>query len=257
MRIRNKTIEAPPPFKGGFLRSVSLKRDRVPSFEAYPYNIPAVKNLGLLRLHPRVTFFVGENGSGKSTLIEAMAAAIGYNPEGGSRNLLFSTRRTESPLHEALSIERGVQREGDGFFLRAESFYNVATAVDDLDVARSHGGISLHAQSHGESFLSLISGRFHGGGLYLLDEPEAALSPNRQLTTLSVFHDLVSRRESQLLIATHSPILLTYPDATIYQLDETGIGEIAYEDADVFKTTRDFLANREAYLRHLCGDSAQ
>jgi predicted ATPase len=192
----------------GFVREVMLDRDRVPSFDQYPFSIPAVLGLDRLAVHPRVTFLVGENGSGKSTLIEAIAVAAGFNAEGGSKNFSFATRRSESSLHTALRVVRGVRREKDGFFLRAESFFNVATYVDQVGVTGGYGERSLHEQSHGESFLALATNRLRGNGLYLFDEPEAALSPSRQLSLLKVIDALARRGSSQFVIATHSPILM-------------------------------------------------
>lgn len=243
----------------GFLRWIELQRDDVPSFDVYPFAIPAVRGLDRLDLDPKITFLVGENGSGKSTLLEAIAIAAGFNPEGGSKNFKFATRSSESALHRYLRVIRAPTRERDGFFLRAESYFNVATQIDALDaepgpgppLIESYGGVSLHEQSHGESFLSLVEHRFRGHGLYLLDEPEAALSPRRQLTLLAHLHDLVERRASQLVIATHSPILLAYPGARLYHLDGDGLRPIAYEDTEHVQVTRDFLLAPERYFRHL------
>jgi predicted ATPase len=165
-----------------FIKSVKLKRTRVPSFKKYPFNIPAILHLDELHFRSPVTFFIGENGTGKSTLLEAIAIAAGFNSEGGSKNFRFATRATHSPLHEFLRLVRSGIRPRDGYFLRAESFYNVATAAEDYGVDDAYGGDSLHAQSHGESFMSLVLHRLHGQGLYLFDEPEAALSPTRQLS---------------------------------------------------------------------------
>lgn len=237
---------------GGFVRSVVLLRDRVPSFDIYPYCLPAVRSLETLPLHDKVTFLIGENGAGKSTLIEAMAVAAGFNAEGGSRHFNFATRRTESDLHQALRLIRSPRRQRTGFFLRAESLYNVATTIDDLEVVDPYGGRSLHAQSHGESFLALAVNRFGPEGLYFLDEPEAALSPTRQLALLALIDDHVQQRGSQFVVATHSPILMAYPDATIYQLSaEAGIQTVAYEDTEHFKLTRDFLNDRPSFFREL------
>ncbi|MCE9576802.1 MAG: AAA family ATPase [Deltaproteobacteria bacterium] len=233
-----------------FVRAVELLRDRVPSFEVYPFAIPAIRTLESLALHPQVTFLVGENGSGKSTLIEAIAQAAGFNAEGGSKNFSFATRPESSALKDALRLVRGMRRERDGFFLRAESFYNAATYVDETG-ASGYGDRSLHAQSHGESFLALANHRFRGDGLYLLDEPEAALSPSRQLSLLKIIDQLVRQRGSQFVIATHSPILMAYPRATIYALGVDGAAPIAYEDTEHFQLTRDFLASPARFFRHL------
>src|SRR5215471_3310837 len=218
--------------------SVSLLRDRVPSFDKYPFSIPAIRNMASLQLHPRVTFLVGENGSGKSTLLEGIAVAAGFNSEGGGRNFRFATRDSTSELHGYLRLSRSHRRPRTGYFLRAESFFNVATRIEDLDrepalaprVIESYGGRSLHEQSHGESFLALIKNRFGAGGLYMLDEPEAALSPANQLAFLRGIHDSVTSGQSQFLIASHSPIILAYPDATIYVLSIDGISSVPYED---------------------------
>lgn len=241
-----------------FVHSISLRRDKVPSFDEYPYSLPVVRNLTSLSLHPNVTFLVGENGTGKSTLLEAVAVALGFNAEGGSRNFGFSTRASHSPLHGVLAIAKGLKRPRDGFFLRAESFFNVATEIEKLDaepsgarhIIDSYGGRSLHEQSHGESFFTLLLERFGGNGLYLLDEPEAALSPARQLALLARLHQLV-RLNSQFIIATHSPIVMAYPDATIYLLANQAITRVSYKDTEHYAVTREFLNKPEAMLREL------
>jgi predicted ATPase len=217
--------------------------------EAYPFNLPAVRGLHSLAFHPSVTFLVGENGSGKSTLIEALAVAWGFNPEGGGREHRFGTRDSHSPLHRFIRPIRSPQRVQDGFFLRAESFFTVATYLEGARASR-FGAKGLHEQSHGESFFALFDNRFIGDGLYILDEPEAALSPSRQLSFLAKLHELVLAR-SQLIIATHSPIILGYPDAWIYQVSEHGIDRVDYEDTDHFQVTRNFLNRREAMLEIL------
>jgi predicted ATPase len=235
-----------------FLRSVRLLRDEVQSFSSYPFSIPAVRSLHELELHPHVTYFVGENGSGKSTLVEAIAVAAGFNAEGGSQHFNFSTRRSESTLHTCLRLVRGTRRPKSGYFLRAESLYNVATQVDgNVTALESHGGRSLHEQSHGESFLALLKNRFFPNGLYILDEPEAALSPLRQLSLLTAIDALVRGGGSQFIISTHSPIVLAYPDARIYLLGPDGMTQVAYEDTEQFALTRDFLLNKDRYLRRL------
>ena len=233
-----------------YVGRVSLLRDKVDTFYRYPFSLPAIKYFEHIDLHPNVTFIVGENGSGKSTLLEAIAVALGFNAEGGSKNFRFDTRRSHSELHEFLRIARGYKSPQDGFFLRAESFFNVATEIENLGVDSSYGGRSLHEQSHGESFMTLMRERFRDHGLYILDEPEAALSPSRQLETLTRIHELV-QQQSQFIIATHSPILMAYPDAAIFQCGRGGIGPIAYEDTEHFRITRDFLTHREKLLRVL------
>ena len=174
---------------------------------------------------------------------------MGLQP--GRRNFNFSTQQTHSPLAQYLKLVRGPYRAKDGFFLRAESFYNVATEIDRLDtdgtLVRSYGGISLHGQSHGESFLSLMLHRFGGQGLYLLDEPESALSPTRQLAALSVIHQLV-QQDSQFIIATHSPILMAYPQAEILVLDEEGLHVTPYRQTEHYQLTRRFLEAPEKML---------
>ena len=217
---------------------------------AYPFDL---RGLERLELHPKVTFLVGENGSGKSTLIEALAVAWGFNAEGGSRNFNFGTRPTHSPLHRFIRPVRGRLRPTDGFFLRAESFYNAASYVEEVGVGRAYGERPLHEQSHGESFFSLFENRFRGDGLYILDEPEAALSPSRQLSFLTRLHDLI-RARSQFIIATHLPIILGYPDCAIWRASEHGLEQVAYEDTDAYQTTRAFLNHRPTMLRTLLED---
>lgn len=241
-----------------YIRSISLKRDKIEAFDHFPLSLPVVKALGQLELHPKVTFFIGENGSGKSTFLEAIAVSLGFNPEGGTKNFSFTTRSSHSTLHEYLRIAKGVHRPRDGFFLRAESFFNVATNIEQLDaepsfgppIINSYGFRSLHEQSHGESFLALMMNRFGGKGVYILDEPEAALSPQRQLAVLSRMHDLVIDT-SQFIIATHSPILMAYPDAWIYQFQSDGIRKVEYEETEHFQITRDFLVNPRRTLEIL------
>ena len=243
----------------GYLRAVRLMRDTVSDFSVYPFSIPSIRSLDELELDSKVTFLIGENGSGKSTLIEAIAVLAGFNPEGGTKNFKFDTRRSESCLHKFMRPVRGTRRPRDGFFLRAESYFNVATEIERLDkepgrgasIIDSYGGVSLHEQSHGESFLALAIHRFGGDGLYILDEPEAALSPQRQLTLLSIIHELVEARASQFVIATHSPILMAYPGALIYRLGTEEIERVAYEDTEHYLITRDFLNAPERYFQRL------
>lgn len=252
MARKSKPPSWDPP--GGFLRTVQLLREEVPSFDEFPFSIPAIRTLDRLDLDPGVTFLVGENGSGKSTLIEAIAGAAGFNAEGGSKNFNFSTVDTSTELSRYLRLVRKVHRETDGFFLRAESFFNVATQVDELGVLRGYGGKSLHAQSHGESFMALATNRFLGHGLYLLDEPEAALSHTRQLALLRLIHEFVRSEHSQFVVATHSPILTACPGATILELSEEGIRQVQYEETHLYDTYRRFLLDRERVLRYLLED---
>ncbi len=221
---------------GPYLLHMELLRDRISDPEAFPYHLPAVHGLTTLMFHPKVTFLIGENGSGKSTVLEAVAAAYGLNPEGGSRNFNFATRASHSPLDECIRLAKTIATPGDSYFLRAESFYNVASEIERLDkepggppIISAYGGRSLHEQSHGESFFALFKNRFRDNGLYLMDEPEAALSPKRQLEFLALLHDYI-KRGAQFVIATHSPIIMAYPDARIYLLDGEGIRDIAYTD---------------------------
>jgi predicted ATPase len=236
--------------KRSFLNAVRLERQLVESFNEYPFCIPAVRHLQRLEFHPAVTFFVGENGSGKSTLLEALAVKLGFNAEGGSKNFQFATHETHSCLHEFIRVERGVGHATDNYFLRAESFYNLATEIENLGVQYGYGKESLHHQSHGEAFLSLLSNRLQGDGIYLFDEPEAALSPQRQLSVLTLLHRLVYH-QSQIVIATHSPILLAYPNARIYQFAEDGIKEIKYIETEHYQITKDFLNRHERMLEIL------
>jgi predicted ATPase len=203
-----------------------------------------------------VTLFAGENGSGKSTLIEAIAVAAGFNAEGGSRNVTVSTRASHSDLHKHIRLVRGTRRPRSGYFLRAESFFNVATYIEQLGdpgIAAAYGDRPLHERSHGESFIALVQHRFGPKGLYILDEPEAALSLRGNLALMRRMHELVAEG-SQFIISTHSPILLGYPDAKIYVLSSEGIAETAYEKTEVVELTRAFLDGREQFLRHLFQD---
>jgi predicted ATPase len=236
-----------------FVMRMQLVRERIADPAAYPFSIPAIAAVDGLSLHPRVTYFVGENGSGKSTLLEGIAVAAGFNPEGGTTNFRFSTRSSESTLGAALRLVRSTRRPRTGFFLRAESFFNVATQVEQLGVGHSYGGRSLHEQSHGESFIALALHRFGPEGLYVLDEPEAALSPLRQMSMLRRMHDLVGQG-CQFVVATHAPILLAYPDAWIYELDEKGLRRVEYDETATVRTTREFLADREGMLGDLFSD---
>lgn len=224
-------------------------------FDRYPFNIPAVREIGSIEFHPQVTFFVGENGAGKSTVLEALAVALGFSAEGGTRNTRFSTTASAaSPLHESLRLARGVPAPRDAFFLRAESFFNLASYMDEVGgTDEGYGVASLHGRSHGEVFMAVLLNKLRGQGLYLLDEPEAALSPNRQLAALRVIHDL-AEAGSQFIIATHSPILLAYPNARILVFDGSGITEMAYEDTEHYAVTRDFLNHHPRRLAQLLAD---
>lgn len=241
-----------------YVTQVQLRREKVPSFDCYPFSLAAIKHLDALELHPKVTFVVGENGSGKSTLLEAIAVAWGFNPEGGTKNFRFNTRRSHSSLYECLRLVKTIKRARDGFFLRAESFFNLATEIEHLDkepafgppIIDSYGGRSLHEQSHGESFFALMQNRFGGSGFYVLDEPEAALSPSRQLAMILRMRELVDTN-SQFVIATHSPILMAYPDAWIYQIGSNGLSRVALEDTEHFVVAKRVLNDPHGQIARL------
>jgi predicted ATPase len=245
----------PPP--DAFIRSAELRDpEEGEERDGFPWNLPVAAALDdSLALHPKVTYVVGENGSGKSTLVEALAVAAGLNPEGGSSNFTFATRESHSPLGDAVRLVRGARRPRTDFFLRAESLFTTATYLDDLGegALAAYGDRSLHEQSHGESFLAVLVERFGPNGLYLLDEPEAALSTQNCLTLLRRVHDLVGEG-SQFVIATHSPLVLAYPDATIYEVGEHGVDVVAWEDTQPVALTRSFLGARERFLDRLLTD---
>jgi predicted ATPase len=242
-------------FKSPFLKGV-----RTPAATAlnrkFPFNIPCFgKGIDISITKP-VTIFVGENGAGKSTLLEAIAAHCGFNPGGGNRNHLYGTNdESSSLLAQSLRLS-WFPKISSGFFLRAESFFNFASYVDELakedpGIVAAYGGKSLHEQSHGESFLSLFKNRFGRQGIYILDEPEAALSPARQLAFLALLHDLEHTGLTQFIIATHSPILLTYPSASLFSMDGCSIQKINCQDTEHYKLTKSFLDCPERYYRHL------
>ncbi|WOX55730.1 MULTISPECIES: AAA family ATPase [unclassified Methanoculleus] len=234
-----------------YVTGIKLAKD-IPS-DNYLYDLPVIKHLQDMEELPiskHVTFFVGENGIGKSTLIEAIAVSMGFNPEGGTINFNFSTEDSHSELYRYLTVCKGVKRHKDGFFLRAESFYNVATNIDRVRAIPSYGGVSLHAQSHGESFMALVENRFGGNGLYILDEPEAALSPSRLLQLMCCIDDLV-KHNSQFIISTHSPILMAFPDAEVFELSEKGINSIPYQETEHFRITKQFVNAPEKMLKYL------
>jgi len=247
-----------------YLRRVELLREKIEHPEAYPFNLPAVKELESIDFHDRVTYIIGENGVGKSTLLEAIAVAWGFNPEGGTLNFNFATAETHSPLHRHLRLIRGTARPQDGFFFRAESYYNVATTIDELDkepcaggkIIDSYGGRSLHEQSHGEAFFATFMHRFGSDGLFILDEPEAALSPVRQLAMLTRIHEL-ARSGGQFIISTHSPLLMAYPHSRLYNLTSGGIQECGLEETEHYIVTREFLNHREQMLERLLSDEEE
>lgn len=243
-----------------FIRSASINWDDVDP-DSYLRAIPALAHLDDLDLDRPLTFFAGENGTGKSTLLEAIAVAYGFNPEGGTLNYRFQTYNDVSDLCQAMRLQRSLSRPDTGYFLRAESFFNVASQAEVYRTEggfgevpkevyyRRYGGRSFHEQSHGESFFALVSG-FDGHGLYLLDEPEAALSPQRQL---SLFYELatLSQQGAQFIIASHSPILLGMPNAHIYAFDESGVHSVAYEETSSYQVTELFINNRDSLLKNL------
>lgn len=230
-------------------------------FDQYPFSLNIIKNLKNIEFPTQVTFFVGENGTGKSTILESIAAKIGFGPEGGSKNINFKTSAENTYTGSQLLAEHLTlswrMKPVNGYFFRAESFFNVANYIDYLqqdcggNAYVSYGGKSLHEQSHGESFLSFFQSRLGTNGLFIFDEPEAALSPQRQLVLLSIIHEMCKNPNSQFIIATHSPILLAYPNATIYSCDLGILTSIAYNDTEHYRITKNFLDNPDLYLRHL------
>ena len=233
------------------INSVMIDWDKI-NRDSYLRDIDAINNVDHIKFTHSVTFFVGENGSGKSTLLEAIAIAYGFNPEGGTRNYYFSTYDSHSELCSAIRLSQGVRRARYGYFLRAESFYNVATKEEEY--SRQPGGRPqhFHEKSHGESFLALVQNSFRAGGLYLLDEPEAALSPQRQLTLLLEI-DRCVKEGSQFIIVTHSPILLALPGAEILSFDDGPVHPCSYEDTDSYQVMSMFINNREQILHRLLG----
>jgi len=248
MASRKSQRKSVSNFGAPYLRRIRSDSERMGGSH-FPFTISAFGGGIALDLPTPVTFFVGENGSGKSTLLEALAEICGFNPEGGSRDHHREAREDRSELAQALKLS-WLPKMSDGFFMRAESFYNFASYLDGVSDLTAYGGRSLHHQSHGESFLALFQHRFEQG-LYILDEPEAALSPQRQLAFLRIIHQLATPRHAQFLIATHSPILLAYPGATLYQFEEDGIREVAYRDTDHYLVTKEFLNGPEQMLQYL------
>lgn len=242
------TLKAKP-----YLREVRLDRTKVDNPHAYPFSIPAIKALETLEFHEDVTFFVGENGSGKSTLLEAIAISLRINPEGGTRSSTFETKRTHSSLSDYIKISRSYKSPESYYFLRAESFYNLATLMDQTGYLAQYGGRSLHEQSHGESFMAVLTSKLQGSGLYLMDEPEAALSPLRQMAALAAIHQLV-KKGAQFIIATHSPIILAYPNAKIFQLKDGEIEVVTYEESETYLHMNSFLSRHKDMLRQLMNE---
>ncbi len=242
------------------LTRITLLREKVDNWEPYPFSVPAIRALDELRLKSQVCFFAGENGSGKSTLLEAIAAHYGFGREGGTRN--FNNSSTESnwstePLVKALRLAFDL-RTGAGFYLRAESLFNAATYLDQLgpEALDSYGGRSLHTRSHGETFFTVIEQKMQRNGLFLLDEPEAALSPQRQLAFLVLMHDVVkSCKDAQFIISTHSPILLGFPRAQIISFDDGQLREISYEETTPYQIVRRFVNDTPGMLEELLEES--
>jgi predicted ATPase len=249
--MKRKPRRTAPPVRSlgaPFLRRVTSLPEKVDPTR-YPFNVRAFSRGIDIAFRTNVTFFVGENGSGKSTLLEALAECCGFGPEGGNRDHHREALAERSELAQALRLS-WLPKVAEGFFMRAESFFNFATYIEQVSDLRAYGGRSLLAQSHGESFLSLFGNRFEQG-LYILDEPEAALSPQRQLSFLKIIHDLEKPAQAQFLISTHSPILLSYPGAVLLSLDGDVIEEIAYRETEHYRVTREFLNSPERYFKHL------
>lgn len=242
-----------------YLRTVGLKKDTIHSYDNYPFNVSAIRDLPDISFHKDVTFIVGENGAGKSTLIEGIAQWLGLSLLGGSKNNFHQNERSEYSLSKHLWGAMGFRKPSDYFFLRAESLYNVATYLEEVygnDRAlfeQNYGVSSLHECSHGESFLAILGSRLGGNGLYIFDEPEAALSPTRQLTALTLIDELV-KKNSQFIIATHSPILLAYPNSVIYQFSDDGVKQVTYEETEQFRVTQSFLNNYRSIVEILTTD---
>ena len=248
------------------LKKLSVLRERVQNWDAYPFSVAAIHDLDELVFRSRVCLFAGENGTGKSTLLEAIAAHYGFGREGGNRSFLNDSTETNhsiDPLAKALRLSFD-KRTGAGFFLRAESFFNTASHIDKLDeepgkgppVRAFYGGRSLHTRSHGETFFTVLDLKFRRNGLFLLDEPEAALSPQRQLSFLVLIHDVLRKfKDAQFIISTHSPVLLAYPKAQILSFDDGKVHEVDYEQTGSYQVAHRFLTHREEFLEDLFADA--
>ena len=258
--MKNSKSSQSYPFDGPTLDCLTLHLDEAQA-SIFPFTLPIIKNLAKVVFPTQVTFFVGENGSGKSTILEAIATKADFGSEGGSKNIQFKTSEEKTysaaqQLAEYIALSWR-QKPRDGYFFRAETFYNVANYLDYLERTSGggayipYGGKSLHEQSHGESFLSFFTHRVGSGGFLSLDEPEAALSPQRQLALLSIMHETCKNPATQFIIATHSPLLLAYPNATIYSCDDGVLKKMRYEETQHYQITKRFLDNPEGFMRHL------
>jgi predicted ATPase len=236
------------------LKHVSLLKERVEDWQPYPFSVPTIAPLSEFKIPSRVCFFTGENGSGKSTLLEAIAGHHGFGKERGPRNFFndsTASNHSVDPFIRALRLSCD-RRTGAAFFLRAESFFDMASHIDELDLNKAYGGSSLHQRSHGETFFTLLDLRFRQNGLFLLDEPEAALSPQRQLSFLVLIHDtLASHRDAQFIISTHSPILLGFPNAQILSFDNGAIHELTYQETSPLQLMKRFVNDRDNFLREV------
>jgi predicted ATPase len=248
-RSRKKYI---PLTNQPLLSSITITLDDSVNRTDYPFCLPLIQNTKQITFSSPVTFFVGENGAGKSTILEAIAHNVGFGPEGGSKNIQFQTSNADKArLGDYMRLSWN-HKPHNGYFFRAESFFNVANYLDTIgDSYGSYGGKSLHHQSHGESFFAFFNNRLGDGGFFIFDEPEAALSPQRQLSLLSIIHELSKNHAAQFIIATHSPLLLAYPNATIYSCDGDELQQISYKDTMHYQITKQFLDNPELYLRNL------
>lgn len=241
-----------------YLKEIRLRWDRVGDRSQFPFNTPSLQGVDSIPLTRNVTFFAGENGCGKSTLLEAVASHCGFAVKGGGRGSTLGSDTDDLSLASIITLS-WLPKVSRGFFLRAETLFDYADYVDELSrdpmegekAYIPYGGKSLHHQSHGEAFLALLMNRFHSRGIYILDEPEAALSPQRQLALLRIIWQLERDGKAQFLIATHSPILMAYPDADIYSLDESPLRKVRYEDTQHYQITKGFLNNREKMLKEL------
>ena len=257
--LKNRT----PILDGPILDTVRVNFDENIDTTKYPFCLPIIQNLKQIEFPTQVTFFVGENGTGKSTILEAIANKAGFGAEGGSKNFTFQTSQEKfytsaQQLADCFTLSWR-QKPRDGYFFRAESFFNVANYVDEIAkidhrMYDAYGGKSLHEQSHGEGFLSFFKNRMGHGGFFILDEPEAAFSPQRQLSLLAIINDLCKNSTAQCIIATHSPILLAYPDSIIYSCDGDRLKTIAYTETEHYQITKRFLDNPAQYLQYLFED---